>query len=172
VAAPGATTIEGLGVPPRRRPWERYGFVLLLAAVVVAALADVFGQSPTTSTASAGAATLEVQAPERLRGGLYFQVRLTIRARRAVERPTLVLDRGWFEQMSVNSIVPEPAGERSAADGRVVLEYGRIAAGATFVGYVYFQVNPTNVGKRRADVELLDGSRLLATVHRTIVVFP
>jgi len=164
-------TIEGLGVGTRR-PWERYCFVLLLAAAVVAALADVFGQSPTSSTASAGGATLEVQAPERLRGGLYFQLRVTIRARRAVERPTLVLDRGWFEEMSVNSIVPQPADQRSAADGRVVLEYGRLAAGSTLVSYVYFQVNPTNVGQRHADVELLDGSRLLATVHRTIVVFP
>jgi len=152
-------------------PWPRFAFVVLLLVLVVAALANVFGQRPTTSTASAGAATLAVQAPERVRGGVYFQLRLTVRARRALRHPTVVLDRGWFEQMSVNSIVPQPR-ERSTNDGRVMLQFGRLAAGAKLVSYLYFQVNPTNVGRRRADVELYDGAIHLASVRRSIVVLP
>ena len=35
-----------------------------------------------------------------------------------------------------------------------------------------FQVNPTNVGRRSADVELYDGETLIATVERTMTVFP
>ena len=35
-----------------------------------------------------------------------------------------------------------------------------------------FQVNPTNVGRRSGNVELYDGESLIATVHRTITVFP
>jgi hypothetical protein len=35
-----------------------------------------------------------------------------------------------------------------------------------------FQVNPTNVGHRTADVTLYDGGTKLATIHRTVTVFP
>ena len=35
-----------------------------------------------------------------------------------------------------------------------------------------FQVNPTNVGRRSADVALYDGEELLAGVDRTVTVFP
>jgi hypothetical protein len=36
-----------------------------------------------------------------------------------------------------------------------------------------FQINATNVAWHRAqNVELLDGSRSLASIHRTITIFP
>ena len=35
-----------------------------------------------------------------------------------------------------------------------------------------FQVNPTNVGRRSADVDLYDGDVRLAGVRHTITVFP
>jgi hypothetical protein len=38
--------------------------------------------------------------------------------------------------------------------------------------YMQFQVNPTNVGRRSADVGLYDGDELLASVDRTVTVFP
>jgi hypothetical protein len=34
------------------------------------------------------------------------------------------------------------------------------------------QVNPTNVGRRAANVALYDGDTRLLTVHRTITIFP
>lgn len=40
------------------------------------------------------------------------------------------------------------------------------------VFWIYFQVNPTNVGKRREDVELDDGATPIATVHRSLTIFP
>jgi uncharacterized membrane protein YcaP (DUF421 family) len=62
---------------------------------------------------------LEVQSPSRLRGGLIFQTRITIHARTRIAHPTLVLQHGWFESMSVNSIVPDTASQ---------IERGRDAA--------------------------------------------
>jgi hypothetical protein len=38
--------------------------------------------------------------------------------------------------------------------------------------WLYFQVNPTNVGKRREDVELDDGATMITRVHRSLTIFP
>ena len=38
--------------------------------------------------------------------------------------------------------------------------------------FLQLQVNPTNVGHRSQDVELYDGDELLATIDRSITVFP
>ena len=38
--------------------------------------------------------------------------------------------------------------------------------------FLQLQVNPTNVGHRSQDVELYDGDELLATIERTITVWP
>jgi hypothetical protein len=169
---------ERAGVAPYRDlsgrtldPWVRRSLLVLLVVLVVAALLDVFGQHPTTSRASGSAAILEVQSPANLRGGLIFQTRITVRAREALRKPTLVLQRGWFESMSVNSIVPD-AAQQGTRDGKVYLTYPPLTAGRALVVWLYFQVNPTNVGKRSEDVELDDGARLLASVHRSVTIWP
>src|ERR1043166_872749 len=48
---------------------RRVGYALL-ATVSVLGLLNVFGQRPTTATADAGAASLQLYAPSHLRGGL------------------------------------------------------------------------------------------------------
>jgi hypothetical protein len=155
----------------RAHPAVRRGLLLLLAALVVVALANVFGQHPDTSRASARFATLEVQSPAHLRGGLIFQTRITVHARRAIAHPTVVLGRGWFESMSVNSIVPDPTGQRSV-DGSVALTFPPLGAGATSTFWIYFQVNPTNLGRRSEDVTLEGGTGNRLSLHRSVTVFP
>jgi hypothetical protein len=97
--------------------------------------------------------------------------RFTITAEREVEEATLVLDPGWLEGMTLNTLAPSPVGEASR-DGRLVLELGRIPAGAKHVLYLHFQVNPTNVGRRSQDVDLMDGDRPLVHLDRTVTVYP
>lgn len=143
----------------------------LLAAVAVVALFEAFGQSAQTTSAGAERATLEVSAPARLRGGVFYQGRFTIRAEDAIENATLVLAPGWLEDMHINTIEPAPA-EETSRDGDLALSFGPLAAGDEFVLYMQFQVNPTNVGRRSADVGLYDGDELLASVDRTVTVFP
>jgi hypothetical protein len=144
---------------------------LLLTAFAVAALLSAFGQSPQHSVAAAERAELDVSAPSRLRGGLFFQGRFTVEARGAIENATLVLDPGWLESMHINTIEPAPT-EEASRDGDLALSFGPLAEGDRFVVYMQFQVNPTNVGRRSADVELYDGDELLALAHRTVTVFP
>ena len=112
-----------------------------------------------------------MQSPQTLRGGLIYQSRFTVTARRALRHPTLVLANGWFESMSVNSIVPQPSGQASR-DGDVRLSYPRMRAGDSLTVWIYFQVNPTNVGSRSQDVELDDGAARLAGIERDVRVWP
>jgi len=134
-------------------------------------LLNAFGQRPATATTEADAATLEVYSPSRVRGGLLFEARFTITARRELKEATLVLGRGWLEGMTVNTIEPSPLGEASR-DGDLSLELGHIPAGEKYVLFVQFQVNPTNVGHRKRTVELDDGEERILTYEKAITVYP
>ena len=151
--------------------WARRAVLTLFAALVVLGLFDVFGQATTQTVASTPAATLRVTAPKAVRGGLFFQSRVDIRARRAIAHPRLVLDQGWVEGMQFNSTEPAPVSEASR-DGRVVLTYDGLDAGERLVVWMQFEVDPTNVGHRPYGLELDDAETKVAAVHRSITVFP
>ena len=154
-----------------RNPWVRRALLCVIAALPVLALLNVFGQHPTTTSASVPAANVNVTAPARLRSGLIFQVRVQITAHRNIKELELVFDRGWWESMSVNSTIPEPT-EESSSDGRVVFDYGPLGAGHTHVSWIYFQVNPTNVGKRQENIDVKDGNTELVRIKRSMTIFP
>jgi hypothetical protein len=163
-------------LPPETRSalvalWARRAVLALFAVVVVLALLDRFGQGTRESVAVGPVATLRVLAPETLRGGLLFQSRIEVRARRDVELPRIVLDRGWLEGMQINSIEPTAASE-SSRSGRLVLSYDKLAAGDLLRVFLSFQVNPTYVGRRSYGVELDDGRVKIARVNRSLTVFP
>jgi hypothetical protein len=153
------------GIVVRRAAYAVIGVVCLLGLV------NVFGQRPRTASANAAAATLDVYAPSRVRSGLLFTARFTVSAKRDLKDATLVLDPGWAEGMQINTIEPSPIGEASR-NGRLSFDLGHIPAGEKFVLFMGFQVNPTNVGRRPQDVELLDGDTHISTIDRTITVWP
>ena len=134
-----------------RRPYVRWALLMLLGVLLLLGLLNVFGQNPHTDTASAGGVELEVYSPQRVRSGLFFMSRFTIRAEREVEAATLVLDPGWLEGITLNTLVPAPVGEASR-DGKIALDLGHVPAGAKHVFFLHFQVNPTEVGRRAQDV--------------------
>lgn len=152
--------------------WLRRGFLLLLLALVVAALANAFGQAAATDTAGGAGGSLSVKAPSRLRGGLVYQSEFVIHAKEALAAPTLVLDRGWVDQTTINTMQPEPAGTTTDGEGDLKVRYPAMAAGRTLVVYVQFQANPLNVGSHDAGVALFDGSTPIAQISRTQFDFP
>jgi hypothetical protein len=156
----------------RRRPWPRWFVLGLITLFAVFGLLNVFGQRPTTARATAAAASLDVYAPTHLRGGLLFSARFHITAHRELKRATLVLDPGWAEGMSINTIEPGPIGEASA-NGRLSLALGHIPAGGTYILFMQFQVNATNVAWHRPqDVVLQDGTTPILHIHRRVNVYP
>jgi hypothetical protein len=143
----------------------------LVGLVCLAGLLNLFGQRPETSEAAAPAASLKVYAASRVRGGLLYEARFTITARRDVENATLVLEPGWLEGITINTIEPGPIAEGSR-DGNLVVELGHVRPGTSYILFLQLQVNPTNVGHRSQDVALYDGDRFLAKVDRSVTVFP
>jgi hypothetical protein len=154
-----------------RRPHVRQALLGVLGAFLVLGLLNVFGQVPSVDVAETPTARFEVSAPTKLRGGLFFQARYLIEAIEEIENATIVLDPGWLEGITLNTLAPAPVGE-SSRDGKIALELGRVPAGAEFDFYLHFQVNPTAVGVRSQDVELYDGERLLASFDRQAIVWP
>lgn len=154
-----------------RRPWIRWAILSLIAVVALLGLLNVFGQRPSTDVVAANGVELEVYSPARLRSGLFSMARFTIRADREIRRATLVLDPGWLEGITLNTIEPAPVGEASK-DGRIAFDLGHVPAHSKHVLYVHFQVNPTNVGRRAQDVDLLDGETELLHLDRSVTVFP
>ena len=173
-----ATPPEGLTlkhhrdlVDRERRPIVRRVLVGLLAAILVLGLLSVFGQNVRVSAAESPAARLEVSAPSKLRGGIFFQARYRIVAVEEIANATLVLDPDWLEDITLNTVEPSPVGEASR-DGRIALELGRIPAGDEHRLYLHFQVNPTALGTRSQDVDLYDGDLLLLSLDRDALVWP
>jgi hypothetical protein len=139
--------------------------------IALAALAGLIGQRSSTSSAATPVAQMTLTAPEVVRGGLFFESRIDIQARSAIEHPRLVFDDGWLEGLQVNSV--EPAAEsESSRDGRLVLSYGALEAGDRLRIYLQFEVNPTNVGSRSYGFELDDAERRVARIDRDIRVLP
>jgi hypothetical protein len=149
---------------------RRIGYVVL-GAVALLGLLNVFGQRPSTSTAEGAAAKLDLYAPSHIRGGLLYMARFHVTAKHDVKDATLVLAPGWAESITINTIEPSPVDEASK-NGRLSFDLGHIPAGQSFVLFMQFQVNPTNIGRRSQDVELLDGETHIATLDRTVTVFP
>ena len=151
--------------------WVRRGVIWLVAGFVLLGLFNVFGQRPSSSTATAPEASLKVYGASRVRGGLYWEARFTIHAKQEVKDARLVLSQGWLEGNTINTIEPGPLGEASR-NGSLSLDLGHIPAGERYELYMQLQTNPTNVGHRSTDVQLQDGEKLILSIHRTLWIFP
>jgi hypothetical protein len=151
-------------------PYVRWALLAALTGLLVAALLNAFGQRPETVTVDSPAASLSLYAPTRLRSGLYYEARFEIRAHSELEDAFLVLDPGWGEGMTINTIEPSPISEASR-DGKFSFELGHIRAGRRYLLFIQLQVNPTNIGQHNADVVLYDGQQRLASIDRKVTVF-
>jgi hypothetical protein len=154
-----------------REPWIRRTGLSLLVLIPVAALLNTFGQAPEVATATGPGVRLSVEAPEAGRGGLIFQVRITVDASSAIREPTLVLSESWLEGLTLNTIEPSPTDEKWGPDG-LVFTFPPIQAGEQLKVFLQYQVNPTTVERRDQRVEIRDGATPLAHVDRVFTVYP
>jgi hypothetical protein len=144
----------------------------LLVLFVLLAAANEFGQQPSTSRAATPIARLRISTPSRLRGGLIFQTRVDVWARRAIAKPTLVLGAGWFDGMTLNSYQP-PAASQAARGSAVTFAYAPLQAGQHLTLWLEWSVNPTNLAWSRAEpIALDDGASPIVQVTRHVTVFP
>jgi len=151
--------------------WVRRTLLGLLALLVVAALFNEFGQRPSSTTVTTADASLKVYSPTRVRGGLIWEARFTVRAVKEIKDARLVLSQGWLEGNTINTIEPSALGEGSR-NGSLDLDLGHVPQGQRYEMYLQASTNPTNVGHRNVDVQLQDGDRLLLSVHREMTFLP
>ena len=144
----------------------------ILVVFVLLAAADVFGQRPSSAAASGPAAGLVVSTPSAVRGGLIFQTRVDVAARRRIEHPTLVLGGGWLDGMTLNSVQPGPESQASRGEG-VTLAYPALGAGDRMTVWLEWSANPTNVAWNRPEqISLDNGGSPLVALTRHVTVFP
>lgn len=151
--------------------WWRRALLVVIAVIPLLGLLNVFGQlSDSTSTQNA-AASLLVESPAQLRTGLLFSTQIVITPREQLHDARLYLDNGWFDNMSLNGISPQPSTQSSQGRWQV-WDFGPLPAGSAFRVWISWQANPTNFGKHPEDAALYDGRIQLMTVHRMLTVFP
>ena len=152
-------------------PWVRRSLVGLVALVLLLALLGFVGQPSSTTTTRRRGGDARGQCPDAVRGGLLYQARFTIVAHQELKHATLVLNEGWIDGLTVNTIEPSPVNEASR-DGNLTLELGHLAAGAKYVLFMDYQVNPTTVGSRTLHLELDDGEQPVASLTRHLRIWP
>jgi len=146
----------------RAGPWTRRAVRALFAAWAIVVLFGLIGQHPKAQTSTAPAGSLQVRSPTRLRGGNYSK---------QIQNPRLVLDSGWFDGITINTIEPQASQELSRRDS-TVLEYNQLSPGDKLTVWIESQVNPTTVGRRLQSISLDDGNVQIARDTRHLTVFP
>lgn len=145
--------------------------LLIPLALVVLALANVFGQKPVNSSVTVPQARLVVNAPTHARSGLIYAARFRIYATQSLKNATLVLSPGWADGYTVNGQAPQPLTQGSS-NGQLVYGFGHIPAGQQLTFWLSLQINPTTIGHHTQTVWLYDGKTLLAVVRRSLFIFP
>ena len=165
----------------RHRDWEGRSYqrwvpnilLGLVSIIPLLALFNVFGQSPSVQKVANpnGVATMELSAPETVRSGLIFQARFDINAKRDIKDAVLVLDSGWLESLTLNTVEPAPA-EETSRNGGIAFDLGEIPAGKLWRQYLQFQANPVNSGSQSQGATLYDGDVPLLRINRELKVWP
>ena len=151
----------------------RWLVVSLLTLFALLGLANVFGQNPTHSTGTGDVATLDVSAPNRLRGGVFYQGRFSIHAKQEIAKATLLLDSGWFESMHIKHAThrsrlapPTATGSWCWTTAMSLRATRSLSRGCSS------RSTRRIVGHRSQGVELHDEDVPLAAVDRDVTIFP
>ena len=86
----------------------RYGVLFALTVLAGLVLANALGEKPTRDRAESRIAGLEVTAPTRVRGGLFFQGRFRMEARTLIDHATQTPTRPRHDRQA------RPRNERAA----------------------------------------------------------
>jgi hypothetical protein len=159
--------LHGRNIEPRVR---RVGILVLTAACALG-LANVFGQHTHVRSVDATAAKLTVETPGAARGGLIYQTIFRVDAHRDIAKPTLLLDPGWFDGLTINTVEPDSV-TWGQLEGRNTIELGALQAGEHFVLRLQYQVNPTVLGHRTQNVVLADAGTPILALEHDQTIFP
>ncbi len=144
----------------------------ILAGLMLAAILGVFGGQPSDAmTMRSAAADFNVVAPQKLRNGEFFEMRISAKARGTLAAPSIAVSSAYWTNVTVNTVMPEPANQ-SSKSGYFVLEYDALKQGDTLFVKIDGQINPTLRGGNRGVIELRDGEQTIAQIPLRLRVLP
>lgn len=139
---------------------------------MAAALAGVFGGQPhPTRTITTPSANITLQLPERIRNGMFFEMRAKVETKRAFSDLTIAVSSTYWRDLTINSMIPGPA-EETTENGRYHFSYGPIDGNETVTIKIDGQINPPLFGGTKGDILLLDGDAVIATIPVRMKVYP
>lgn len=144
--------------------------LIVFGAVVALALVGVLGHERTWA-ATGGGVDLEVHAPEIIRNGEFFELRVRVTADDAVDELVIGVDESLWEDVTVNTMIPAAADEASA-DGEVRFTFAELPAGTQFLLKVDLQVNPDIIAGNDGTITVYDGDERLTSADLAITVLP
>ncbi len=159
---------DGGSVRNLATPMVALALALLIGAAMTGWLA---GRPNPTKTLRTPAATLSVNAPDRLRSGQFFEVRMTATAHRDLTDFVIAVPPALWRDWTVNTMIPGPA-EESFEDGRFTLHFGEVKAGDSFEIKVDAQLNPSLFGGTNGTILLRDGDMSLGELPLATRVLP
>lgn len=144
--------------------------LVLLTAVMAAALLG-FAGSETTWRGAAGGASVELNGPQRIRNGEFFEWQIRVTGVEAIENLVIGIDAALWKDFTINSFVPT-ATEESSAEGELRFAFGPLPAGTDFLLKIDGQINPDHFGGNEGLVTVSDGEERLVELPIEIEVLP
>lgn len=150
----------------------RWLVLVFLGAILAVAMSGALGgaDSPIV-TVNGKEGALTVEAPATLRNGEFFEMHFIGRAHQALAKPTLAIEGRYWQDLTINTMIPAPASE-SYEDGFFLFEFDPLDAGKAINLKVDGQVNPPMFGGTRGRLQWRDGDRVLAEVPIRLRVLP
>ena len=153
--------------------WQRHASPLSLvvfAVVVGLGLSGTLGHERDWTARSSGV-DLAVHAPEVIRNGEFFELRVSVVSSEPLDEPVIGVDASLWEDMTVNTMIPA-ATDESSEDGELRFTFAPLDAGVAFLWKVDLQVNPDIVLGNAGTLTVYDGDRPLASTDVTVGVLP
>ena len=155
--------------------WKRHaspGSVLLLSVLLVAAALGYFGGQPHPwRTTDGAAATINMEFPEILRNGQFFEMRAKITAKQDFQDLRVGISTTYWHDLTINSMVPAPEKE-TTENGEYRFSFGPVKSGKEFAIKIDGQINPPMFAGTQGQLTLLDGEKIQATVPVNLTVIP
>lgn len=155
------------------RGWRRHASAIglgILSLAMVFALSGLAGMEE-TRTAESAAARVTWHAPARIRNGEFFEIRLNVEAREAIDELVVGVEVGLWEDFTINTFIPA-ATEETSEDGELLFTFGPVGAGSSFLLKVDGQINPDMLWRNEGVVTVYDGEEALTEMPIAIEVLP
>lgn len=148
--------------------------ILVLGAIMALGMSGLVGHAGMDTTRYRGDTAphvLDVEMPEVIRTGDFFETRLHVKAGADIAKLRLAVPIDLWREVTVNAMVPQPESE--SADGEAyVFDFGPLSSGKEMRIKISAQVNPRLHGRVEGNLELRDGDRLLVSAPRRMRVLP